>query len=75
MNINTICELCGEGTVTILTQLLEYTYKGHTANLPAQYKQCDTCMSDHSGILESRVNMKTIADFKRRVDAATKVVL
>lgn len=68
MNVDTVCELCGEGTVSTLTQLLEYTYKGYTANLPSHYKQCDTCMSDYNGILESKANIKIIADFKHHID-------
>ncbi len=47
---------------------LEYEYKGHRAELPSHYKQCDTCTSDFAGMAESKQNKRIVMAFRKQVD-------
>ena len=53
MSAQELCPICGEGHVTASVQMVEYEYKGHRAELPSHYKQCDTCTSDFAGMAEA----------------------
>ena len=68
MSTQELCPLCGEGHVTASVQMLEYEYKGHKADLPSHYKQCDTCTSDFAGMAESKLNKRIVMAFRKQVD-------
>lgn len=69
MNSQELCPICGEGHVTAAVQMVESEYKGHKANLPLHYKQCDTCTSDFAGMAESKLNKRVLMAFRKQVDA------
>ena len=63
-----LCPICGEGHVTASVQMVEYEYKGHRAELPSHYKQCDTCTSDFAGMAESKQNKRIVMAFRKQVE-------
>lgn len=63
-----LCPICGEGHVTASVQMVEYEYKGHKAELPSHYQQCDTCTSDFAGMAESKLNKRIVMAFRKQVD-------
>lgn len=68
MSAQELCPICGEGHVTASVQMVEYEYKGHKAQLPSHYKQCDTCTSDFAGMAESKLNKRIVMAFRKQVD-------
>ena len=68
MSAQELCPICGEGHVTASVQMVEYEYKGHRAELPSHYKQCDTCTSDFAGMAESKQNKRIVMAFRKQVD-------
>ena len=68
MSAQELCPFCGEGHVTASVQMVEYEYKGHRAELPSRYKQCDTCTSDFAGMAESKQNKRIVMAFRKQVD-------
>ncbi len=68
MSAQELCPICGEGHVTASVQMVEYEYKGHKAELPSHYKQCDTCTSDFAGMAESKLNKRIVMAFRKQVD-------
>lgn len=68
MSAQELCPICGEGHVTASVQMVEYEYKGHRAELPSHYKQCDTCTSDFAGMAESKLNKRIVMAFRKQVD-------
>lgn len=68
MSAQELCPICGEGYVTASVQMVEYEYKGHRAELPSHYKQCDTCTSDFAGMAESKQNKRIVMAFRKQVD-------
>lgn len=62
------CPICGEGLVTASVQMVEYEYKGHKAELPSHFQQCDTCTSDFAGMAESKLNKRIVMAFRKQVD-------
>ena len=48
--------------------MVEYEYKGHRAELPSHYKQCDTCTSDFAGMAESKQNKRIVMAFRKQVE-------
>ena len=68
MSAQELCPLCGEGHVTASVQMVEYEYKGHRAELPSHYKQCDTCTSDFAGMAESKQNKRIVMAFRKQVE-------
>ena len=68
MSAQELCPICGEGHVTASVQMVEYEYKGHKAELPSHYKQCDTCTSDFAGMAESKQNKRIVMAFRKQVD-------
>ena len=68
MSAQELCPFCGEGHVTASVQMVEYEYKGHRAELPSHYKQCDTCTSDFAGMAESKQNKRIVMAFRKQVD-------
>ena len=68
MSAQELCPICGEGHVTASVQMVEYEYKGHRAELPSHYKQCDTCTSDFAGMAESKQNKRIVMAFRKQVE-------
>ena len=68
MSAQELCPICGEGHVFASVQMVESEYKGHKANLPLHYKQCDTCTSDFAGMAESKLNKRVLMAFRKQVD-------
>ena len=68
MSAQELCPICGEGHVTASVQMVEYEYKGHRAELPSHYKQCDTCTSDFAGMAESKQNTRIVMAFRKQVE-------
>ena len=68
MSAQELCPICGEGHVTASVQMVEYEYKGHRAELPSHYKQCDTCTSDFAGMAESKLNKRIVMAFRKQVE-------
>ena len=68
MSAQELCPICGEGHVTASVQMVEYEYKGHRAELPSHYKQCDTCTSDFAGMAESKQNKRIVMSFRKQVE-------
>lgn len=68
MSAQELCPICGEGYVTASVQMVEYEYKGHRAELPSHYKQCDTCTSDFAGMAESKQNKRIVMAFRKQVE-------
>lgn len=69
MSAQELCPICGEGHVTAEVQMVENEYKGHKADLPLHYQQCDTCTSDFAGMAESKLNRRVLMAFRKKVDA------
>ena len=68
MSAQELCPICGEGHVTASVQMVEDEYKGHRAELPSHYKQCDTCTSDFAGMAESKQNKRIVMAFRKQVE-------
>ena len=68
MSAQELCPICGEGHVTASVQMVEYEYKGHRAELPSHYKQCDTCTSDFAGMAESKQNKRIVMASRKQVE-------
>ena len=68
MSAQELCPICGEGHVIASMQMVEYEYKGHKADLPSHYQQCDTCTSDFAGLAESKLNKRVVMAFRKQVD-------
>lgn len=68
MNELRLCAVCGEGHVTLNTRLVLTQYKGRTAELPVRYQLCERCTSDYVGMVESKLNKRTVMAFRKQVD-------
>jgi HTH-type transcriptional regulator/antitoxin MqsA len=68
MNDKTLCPICGAGHVTDHVEQVEAEYKGHKAQVPSHYQQCDACGSDFAGAAEMRSNKRAVMAFRKQVD-------
>ncbi|MBK9234622.1 MAG: type II toxin-antitoxin system MqsA family antitoxin [Rhodoferax sp.] len=68
MNTQELCSLCGEGHVTIHSEMVENEYKGQKAMLPLVFKQCGTCGSDFAGASEAKLNKRALMAYRKQVD-------
>ena len=63
-----LCEICGEGNVTLQSRDQPITYRNHTTTLPVSYKECDYCGSDYAGAEEMRMSRPAILRWKNEID-------
>lgn len=68
MNTQELCPLCGEGHVSVHSEMVESEYKAHKTKLPLLFKQCDACGSDFAGAAESRLNKRALMAWRKQVD-------
>ncbi len=68
MSVQKLCPVCGNGHVTELVQMVENEYKGHKAELPLHYRQCDVCTSDFAGVAQSKLNSRVLIGFRKQID-------
>lgn len=68
MNAQELCPLCGEGHVTIQSEMVENEHKAHKTMLPLVFKQCDACGSDFAGAAEAKLNKRAVMAWRKQVD-------
>lgn len=68
MNTQELCPLCGEGHVTVHSEMVENEYKGQKVMLPLVFKQCDACGSDFAGAAEAKLNKRALMAYRKQVD-------
>lgn len=68
MSDDTLCPVCGEGSVSLRTDRLESEYKGSKALVDLHYAVCNTCTSDFAGAVQSRLNKRAVMAFRKSVD-------
>jgi HTH-type transcriptional regulator / antitoxin MqsA len=68
MNTRELCPLCGEGHVSIHSEMVENEYKGQKAMLPLVSKLCDACGSDFAGAAESKLNKRSLIAWRKQID-------
>ena len=68
MNTQELCPLCGEGHVTVRSDMVENEYKGQKAMLPLVFKQCDACGSDFAGAAEAKQNRRVLMAWRKQLD-------
>ncbi len=68
MNTQELCPLCGEGHVSVHSEMVENEYKAQKTMLPLVFKQCDACGSDFAGAAESKLNKRALMAYRKQVD-------
>lgn len=68
MHTQELCPLCGEGHVSVHSEMVESEYKAQKTMLPLLYKQCDACGSDFAGAAESKRNKRALMAWRKQVD-------
>ena len=68
MNTQELCPLCGEGHVTVHSEMVENEYKGQKVMLPLVFKQCDACGSDFAGAAEAKLNKRVLMAYRKQAD-------
>ena len=69
---NKTCIFCEKGEVTECMDLVKSEYKGHTADLPLYYNECNFCGSDYAGAIEMKKNRQALLDWRNTVDLLEK---
>jgi HTH-type transcriptional regulator/antitoxin MqsA len=68
MNTQELCPLCGEGHVSVHSEMVENEYKAQKAMLPLMFKLCDACGSDFACAAESKLNKRALMAWRKQVD-------
>jgi HTH-type transcriptional regulator / antitoxin MqsA len=66
--IDTLCPLCGGGTLQPQVRKNLVEYRGQTSELDVHSAICNTCGSETSSARQLRKNKRIMEEFKKRVN-------
>ncbi len=67
-DLNNLCPICGEGSLTTQVGENAVDYKGHRTDLELHFSVCDACGSEQSNAVQLRTNKRAMVAFKKHVD-------
>lgn len=59
-----LCDICGEGHVTLQTETLSVCHKGIFGKVAMVFKTCDHCKSEYAGKKEMDINCRAMEAFR-----------
>lgn len=63
-----VCEVCGEGHLSHVQDMVTAEYKGKSAQVPTLYSVCDACGSDYATATDLRANKRARIAFEKSVE-------
>lgn len=68
MKNNDLCPICGEGKLSMRSEMDEVVYKGVKKYVTANYCICNHCHVEQAGASELKANKRIMNEFKKEVD-------